>query len=126
MLSDCEGRSNIVKTMIPEMPPLIPTNTSLIPIYTVHESEQMILPSDAEIHQNIEDQVQIVKKFQQILFQEEMKLEMMKRMFKDRNEKMNLGQSGKKRRGRPPGSKAKKTIAAKNRKTFFYFDFGNQ
>ena len=108
------------------MPPLIPTNTSLIPIYTVHESEQMILPSDAEIHQNIEDQVQIVKKFQQILFQEEMKLEMMKRMFKDRNEKLNLGQSGKKRRGRPPGSKAKKTIAAKNRKTFFYFDFGNQ
>ena len=112
--------------MIPEMPPLIPTNTSLIPTYTVHESEQMILPSDAEIHQNIEDQVQIVKKFQQILFQEEMKLEMMMRMFKDKNEKINHGQSGKKRRGRPPGSKSNKKIGAENRKTFFYFHFGNQ
>ena len=108
------------------MPPLIPTNTSLIPTYTVHVSDQKIPPSDAKIHHNIEDQIQIVKKFQQILFQEEMKLEMMMRMFKDKNEKINHGKSGKKRRGRPPGSKAKKTIAAKNMKAFFYFDFGNQ
>ena len=112
--------------MIPEMPPLIPTNTSLIPTYTVHESDQKVHHSDAKIHQNIEDQKQIVRKFQQILFQEEMKLEMMMRMFKDRNEKISLGQSGKKRRGRPLGSKAKKKSAAENRKTFFYFHFGNQ
>ena len=109
--------------MIPEMPPLIPTNTSLIPTYTVHESDQKVHHSDAKIHQNIEDQKQIVRKFQQILFQEEMKLEMMMRMFKDRNEKINLGG---KRRGRPPGSKAKKKIGAKNRKVFYCFHFGNQ
>ena len=53
-------------------------------------------------------------------------VEMMMRMFKDKNEKINHGQSGKKRRGRPPGSKAKKKIGAENRKTFFYFHFGNQ
>ena len=109
--------------MIPEMPPLIPTNTFLIPTYTVQESDQKALPSDAEIHQNIEDQKQIVRKFQQILFQEEMKLEMMKRMFKDRNEKIDLGG---KRRGRPPGSKAKNKIGTKNMRTFYCFHFGNQ
>ena len=47
--------------MIPEMPPLIPTNTFLIPTYPVPEYDQ-----------NIEDQKQLVKKFQQIIFQEEM------------------------------------------------------
>ena len=108
------------------MPPLIPTNTFLIPTYPISESDLKAIPSDAEIHQNIEDQIQIVKKFQQILFQEEMKLEMMMKMFKDRNEKMNLGQSGKKRRGRPPGSKAKKKIGTKNMRTFYCFHFGNQ
>ena len=126
MLSDCEGLSNIVKTMIPEMHPLIPNNTPLITTCPLQESSLKVVPNDSEILRNIEDQIHLVTKFQQLLLQEEMKLEMMKRMFKDRNEKMNLGQSGKKRRGRPPGSKAKKTIAAKNRKTFFYFDFGNQ
>ena len=102
--------------MIPEMPPLIPTNTSLIPTYPVPESDHKILPSDDEIHQNIENQKQLVKKFQQILLQEEMKLEMMMRMWKAR--KMNHGQSEKRRRGRTPGSK--------NKKTFYYFHFGEQ
>jgi hypothetical protein len=52
-----------------------------------------------------------------------MKLEMMMRMFKDKNEKINLGGE---RRGRPPGSKAKKKIETKNMRTFYCFHFGNQ
>ena len=98
------------------MPPLIPTNTSLIPTYPVPESDHKILPSDDEIHQNIENQTQLVKKLRQILLEEEMKLGMMMRMWKAR--KMNHGQSQKRRRGRPPGSK--------NKKTFYYFHFGEQ
>ena len=113
------------------MPALIPTNTFICQniqevILQFHPQHSPELPqashkyqhSDVKLHQNLDDQIQLVKKLQKLLMKEDMKLELMLKLFHARNENMNHGTPVKKRRGRPPGSKTKKKIEAKNKKTF--------
>ena len=76
--------------IIPEMPSLVATNSTV-------ESKEL------------DEQIQLVETIQQILLTEEMKLEMMLKQFHTRNEKRMSQEPTKKRRGRPLGSKNKKT-----------------
>eukprot|EP00092_Neocalanus_flemingeri_P000268 GFUD01000288.1.p1 GENE.GFUD01000288.1~~GFUD01000288.1.p1 ORF type:complete len:192 (-),score=60.55 GFUD01000288.1:95-613(-) len=79
--------------MNPEMPSLIPVNqgpstifsNNLLPFhppqYCTKQVSYHLDTSDVELHKNLGDQIQLVKRIQQILGTEQKKLEMMKQFY---------------------------------------------
>jgi len=82
--------------MIPEMPALIPAN-AFIPNTMAREVSPpnspppLNVPSDASLHRDLDDQIQLVKQIQKILGTEQSKLEMLLAEFHARSSKRKHG-----------------------------------